>query len=179
MKDKVSLPTSCRSASFLTNPIPCSAVQVPSISVARRTIFLTADLAFSNSPRCVLSYVIFSWKLPSPTWPLTQALRPMAAASCLLETIISARRLNGTATSVYPEGGHIPSALFTKLSPLKNTLQTYTSPPRPYEERVVNRATPSAPITGVSALPHCVQTQSLRSCELQWSVSHLGWSHLA
>ena len=96
----VSTPSSFTRDSFLPMPMPCSPVQVPSISNALSTIRYTQASTFFLCSGSLASYMIDSWKFPSPMCPSTLAKRPKSSISFLLISTISARRDMGTATSV-------------------------------------------------------------------------------
>jgi hypothetical protein len=96
----VSTPSSFTNDPFLPMPMPCSPVQVPSISNALSTMRYTQASTFFLCSGSVASYKIDSWKFPSPICPSTLANSPKSSISFLLISTISASRDIGTATSV-------------------------------------------------------------------------------
>lgn len=87
---------------FFPRPIPCSPVQVPSISSARSTMsvihFSTAARSFGS----LLLYMMLSWKLPSPIWPKTLANRPRSSISFFEISVEGQQRLTSAATCIAP-----------------------------------------------------------------------------
>ena len=85
---------------ILPRPMPCSPVQVPSIASARmtrRSFRRSASASSFGSSRLIRKP---RWKLPSPTWPTSGAIRKLSFRSFLVSMMHSVSLEIGTQTSV-------------------------------------------------------------------------------
>ena len=94
------LPTISAKSRLFPVPIPCSPVQVPPNSIALSPIFTDTSLQASYSSGFCGSNRSNEWKLPSPTWPNSGAVRPAASMSCRVFSSISGNCETGTHASV-------------------------------------------------------------------------------